>query len=786
MVLTLALGLGAVATVLAVMDSVLYRPVPLPNARQLVMIYGKTKSAGAWQDLSYRQIETLRRHSLSFSGVAAYATTVKAVGTRDGARWALYADITPGFFGMLGVPAKMGRLLNQSDATRPVVLISDGFWQERLHRDPHVLGSTIAISGTARTVVGVLPPGLDLPFIGGGPAVYAPISLETKGNRPLFTGMALALARLKPGVLTSQALAEANSLLLHHRDADGVDSQQLRIESLTNFLAGGMEKALLALLGGVILLLLIACANAANLQIARTAERLPEMQVRSALGASFPRLLQQLLTESLVLSLAGAGLGAGLAMAAVAVIRSAYGLRFPRFNEIAVHPAVLAAMGGMAILAGLLASFAPAATIRRKTVTGATQSTATSRNRVPSLLVILQIALTCVLLVTCGLFVRTFRALQQVPLGFNPHHVTTLVLMPQDSNRPPTLLRQADALLLRRFQALPGVEAAAMQTSIPFSNYTFSMNGGTQVTGRPFHKGDDAYYSVVSSGFVRASGIGVLQGRGFLPRDDSSAALTVLVNQAFVRKFFPDRDPLGAALRMHRSSGGKDSDLPLTQPMTIVGVVQNELQGSLGSPFEPMVYLDDLQLPENSAFLGVYGMASQFAIRSSLPQDVVDKEIRAAIQQTAPTMAEMLLQPMEQGIASSLAQRRLALRLVSAFGGIALLLAAIGVYGLLAYAFTLRRREIAIRMAVGSSRTSVARLVLQQAAGMVLWGVIPGIAGAWAAERALRSFLYGVKGLDPVATCASIGIMTASAAAAAVIPAVRAARVSPMDILRSE
>jgi putative ABC transport system permease protein len=784
-VLTLTLGLGAVATILAVMDSVLLRPVPLPNAKQLVVIYGKGKRAGIRQDLSYRQIKMLGRGSESFSDVAAYATSVKAVGTPDGARLAEYVHITPGFFRVLGVPAKMGRLLNRADVTRPVVLISDEFWQVRLNGDPHVLGSTVKISGTACTIVGILPRGPDLPFFNGGPVVYAPMSLNTN-EKGFFTGGALVLARLKPGVSTSQALAEARSLAIHHHDSDGVDSQQLRIESLTHFLTGDIQDPLLALFGGVCILLLIACANAANLQIARATERLAEMQVRSALGASFPRLLQQLIVESLVVSIAGAATGGILAAAAAAALRSAYAQRFPRFNEISVHPSVVAAMFLLAVATGLLASLAPAFNIRRRTVAAATQRTTTPRNRVSGLLVVLQIALTCILLVACGLFVRTLRALQHVPLGFDPHHVTTLVLVPQDSHQPPAMLREKNTLLLERLQALPGVEAAAMQTSIPFSNYALSLSGTTDVSGRPFQKGDSAYYTVVSSSFVRASGIHLLQGRGFLPQDNSRAAMVVLVNQAFVSKFLAGRKPLGVSLHMHRGREDKGSETLLAKPMTIVGVVQNELQGALGSSFEPMIYLDDLQIPIDSALLGIYGAASEFAIRSPLPQDVLDKEIRGTLKQVAPDMAEMQLQPMEKGIASSLAERCLALRLVSSFGGMALLLAAIGIYGLLAYAVTLRRREIGIRMALGSSRTGAARLVLQQAGRMVLWGVIPGIAGAWAAGHAVQSFLFGVKALDPPAIGASAAVLAATAALAAAIPAWRAVQVDPMEVLREE
>jgi len=785
-VLTLALGLGSVATILAIADSVLLRPVPLPHPRQLVMIYGKTDQAGTWEDLSYRQIETLRRDSHSFSGIAAYLTMVKAVGTPDGARVALYAAITPNFFRMLGVPAKMGRLLTSADANRPVVLVSDEFWQERLHGDPHVLGSSVQISGTPRTIVGVLPANLDLPFVRGGPFVYAPISLEAKHKDLLFSSSALALARLKPGVSPSQALAEARSLLVHDQDRNGADGQRLTIEPLTHFISGSLERPLLALLGGVGILLLIACANAANLQIARATERLAEMEVRSALGASFPRLLQQLLVESLVISMAGASVGGGVAVAATAAIRGAYAERFARFDEIGVHPAVLAALALLAVMAGLLGSLAPALRIRRTTAVVRTQRSITTRNRASGALVIFQVALTCILLVTCGLFVRTMHALEQVPVGFDPHHVTTLVLMPLDSNQPPATLRQTDTLLLARFQTLPGVEAATMQTRIPFSDYGFSLSGTTDVSGRAFEKNDVASYTVVSSSFLQASGIQLLRGRGFEAQDDGDGAIVVLVNQAFVRRFLPGRNPLGVTLRMHRDPGDKDSDLPVRGNMTVIGVVQNEIQGPLGSAFDPMVYLDDLQLPRDSSFLGLYGIASQFAIRSRLPEGVLDKEIRATLKQIAPDMAEMQLQPMEKGIAASLEERRLALRLVSGFGAMALLLAAIGIYGLLAYTVTLRRKEIGIRMALGSSRTGVARLVLKQAGRTVLWGVIPGIAGAWAAEHTVRSFLFGVQALDPLAVGSAAIMLALTAGMAAAIPAWNAARVDPMEVLRIE
>lgn len=400
----------------------------------------------------------------------------------------------------------------------------------------------------------------------------------------------------------------------------------------------------------------------------------------------------------------------------------------------------------------------------------------------------LQIALTCVLLVTSGLFVRTFQALQNVKLGFDPHGVTTLVLMTEDQHKDPELSRQTIARLLERFEALPGVESATMQSSIPFSNSNVSLNGTTEVSGRVFREGDTAFYSLVSANFVRASGMRLLQGRGFLPQDDSSPAMVALVNDAFVKKYLEGRDPIGARVKLHRRPQEKDSDLPFTQTFTVVGVVENELQGgNLGAPYEPMVYMDYLQLPKGAEINQLYSiMGGQFAVRSALPQAIVNKELRAAMKQVAPDMAEMSLRPMEEGIAQSLNQRRLALRLAAGFGGVALILSAIGIYGVLAYSVELRRREIGIRMALGSSRTRATWLVVRQAGMMVLFGLIPGVVGGWAAGHAVKSFLFGVKMLDPSTLSVVAILLLLVCGIAATVPAWRAAWVDPMEALRTE
>jgi predicted permease len=790
LICTLTLGLGSVTVMLAIVQSVLLEPINLPASTQLVQIYSEDATQGfaaSPRALSYQAIEILRRETHSFSGVSGYNTMARPVITEGGARVNPLMEVTPEFFQTLGVSAKLGRVFRPDEANAPVAVVSDEFWRERLNGDPGAIGRALTISGKHWTVIGILPMKYHPAGSPGGAFVFLPISVNASGKDQFDIESAAVVGRLQDGISEEQARAEAQSVFVHAGHTDAEKHRVLMMTSLKDVVTKDLERPLWALLGAAMVLLLIACANTANLQIGRTASSMPEMVMRSALGASLSRLMQQLITENVLVSVTGASFGAGLSYLAISLLRENYAEKYSRFDELTIHPVVLGASYLLAVAVALVASVVPALNVRRRTSRTASQRTVTRTSRLPGLLVAIQVALTCVLLVASGLFLRTLRSLEQVKLGFDPRGITTLVLMPENPQQDPQLSRQTQTSLLHRFETLPGIQSVAVQTEIPFSNYNVSLHGTTDVAGRPYQKGDSAYYSLVSTNFVSASGIRLLMGRAFEYEDESSGTIVVLVNEAFVKMFLAGREPIGATLGFHRDPGDTDADLPFTQRMTVVGVVENELQGGdLGASYEPMVYLNYLALPKSSFLSAVFSMSAQFAVRSSLPVENVASELRRAVKEDAPTMIEMTLKPMEGAIADSLGERRLALRLVAGFGSVALILSAVGIYGVLAYSVALRRREIGIRMALGSTRQSAAFLVARQAGVMLLLGFIPGIAGAWAAGRALKSFLYGVKALDLATLIAAGTVLLLISAIAAFVPALRAAQVNPVETLRSE
>jgi predicted permease len=668
--------------------------------------------------------------------------------------------------------------------------VSDAFWRETLHADPHVLGTTVKVGTRPVTIVGVMPAGFAFPQYAQGAVLYTPRLVDASGKDEHGFNSASVAVRLKPGVAPDAALAELRAIFAHSGKPGDKSHGTLTWRPYKESVTGDERPALLMLLGACGLLLAIACVNSANLQIARGAARTGEMQVRSALGAGRARLLQQIVTESVTVSAIGAGLGLGLAWALLRWASSSYGERFPRFDELALHPAAFAGCALVAVAVGVLAAVAPALGVLRSTgVRAAAQARpVTRRSRLTGALVAVEIALTCVLLTTAGLLLRTFRALEQQPLGFDPHHLVEITLMPVNPKMDGAALQQTYTRLLDRLNGLPGVEAATTQTALPFSDFGIEMESVLRIVGRPIKPNDAVAISLIDAGYSRAMGVPVLEGRGFTPSDGAGTQPVCLVNQAFVREHFGGHAALGSAVEfVNEAKDGSDGRL-IKASMTIVGVIPDMVAGSnLAYQPWPVLLLDYKQVPAGAGELRfMMGLAPQFAVRSSLPLETLQTEIRAALKQSAPEMAEMRIAPVDTSIAASLANQRLALWLAGGFGVVALLLASVGLYGVLAYAVAQRTREIGIRMALGSSREQAMRLVMTQAAGMVALGLALGCAGSWPAGRAVRALLFGVHALDPLTLVLVAVALLAVCAVAAAVPARRAASVDPMQALRSE
>ena len=785
-VLTLALGLGAVTAMLAVVDSVLLRPVALAHAGRLV-VPENLQDDNPNGLFSFNQLDGLAKGVPGIEALARVVTMPKVVTTADGARMVEETETTPNLFPMIGAKPEMGRVFTAADGAG-VAVVSNAFWRDRMHADLHVLGSTLKVSGRLVQVVGVLPRAFAYPQ-GYAPVVYVPMVIDAKGKEGSGFDGSDALALLRPGVTVNVAREQVASAFKRQFPKAAARGQSAGLRSYRATIVGNEQPALLALLGACLLLLAIACANAANLQIVRAAGRTAEISLRSALGASRTRILQKTVTDSVTISLLGGALGLVLAAVLVAWIRHAYGEQFTRFNELRLEPWVGLGCVALATGAGLLAAIAPglAALRSARAVRPIESGRALTRSRTSSMLVAAELALTCVLLVTAGLFIRTFSALEQTPLGFDPDGLTNIVLMSQNPATGGAAYKQMYARLVQDFGALPGVQGATTQTTLPFSNYQFTLNTSFRMPGQVISPKADIGISMITAGYSRVMRMPIVRGRGLSVADREGMPVEGVVNEAFVREYLHGKQALGQQVVFTNSDPGDKSPPFLSQPVTIVGVSQDEVDGPAIAAVRPAVFMDYRQFPATSDMASMlFGFAPQFAVRSNLPLAALEREIRAVLHRDAPEMAEMGITPVEHAIQKSLTQRQLALRLASAFGLIALLLASVGIYGVLAYTVAQRTREIGIRMALGSSRAGAMLLVARQAAVMVIAGLALGFAGSWPAGKAVRSFLFGVHAVDAPTWIAAACVLLAVCAVAAAVPAWHAAQVDPMEALRTE
>ena len=806
---TLALGIGANAAIFSVVNAVLLRPLPFAKPGELVRITSDfVKRGGIDVGLSAPEMFDYRERAGAFTEISGlYRINANVTGgDRPERVEVLLMDIN--YFDILGVKqAQVGRLFEKKDydaGIADVVVLSDGFWRRRYGADPNVVGKPLRIDDDLCTIIGVAPRGFRHPgrAIETEVEVWAPsgwLGAPFQGpNRKAYV-LQGGLARLAPGVTVEAAQKRLDVLAAELRkefpgDYPEADGWAPRILPLQDDLVGRVRPVLVTLLAAVGFVLLIACANVANLFLAKASSRRREIAVRQALGAGRGRLIRQLLTESMVVALVGGALGLFLAAFGVDVLTRVLPSSLPRLAEVGVDPRVLVFALAASLLTGILFGLAPAFQGTSARLGGDLNDSsrgASSRGgrRIRSALVVSEFALALVLLVAAGLLVRTLWRLQRVEAGFDAHGVTTAgVWLPQPDIREtgryftPAQQMAFFKRAIERIGTLPEIESAAGATRVPFGNGR--SRARLQIEGRDPDQGGIVISeaSGVSVGYFDTLRIPLKRGRAFTEHDDAQGAPVAIVSEAFVRQFFPGEDPIGKRVRpanaQPQARVSADGQLMNTIPwMTIVGVVGDVKTESLALDDRPMYYRPMLQAVSPDFTFVVRGRTPAAALATALDTTVRSLDTELPIYG---------VRSMDDAMAATVAERRSAMQLLAIFAVAALLLSAIGVYGVIAYSVSQRTREIGIRMALGARPVDVRRMLLVEGGRLAGAGVLVGLAGALVVTRAIGALLYGISPRDPWTFASVPAVLAAVALAACFFPALRASRVSPTTALRSE
>ncbi|HEU4631413.1 MAG TPA: ABC transporter permease [Gemmatimonadaceae bacterium] len=785
--LTFALGIGANTAVFSVVNAILLRPLPFPEADRLVRVYEAMKSTPeqGWS-VSRPNLEDWRAQSRSFEQLAAYQSAGAVLGGDDAAERLSAALVTPNLFATLGVRPQLGRGFTDDEAQPghgEVAVLGDGLWRRRFGADPSIVGRTIRLDGGSYRVIGVAPAELRFPIGSPRPAdVFVPLTVPTavppsaRGQHSLSV-----IGRLAPGAIAADANTELRAIAARLEQAypDFQANRTTFVQPLRESVAGRVRPALLVLLGAVGLVLLISCANVANLLVARAVARRKDVAVRLALGATRGQLVRQYLAESALIALGGALLGATAAHWGVRVLAAMSDRALPMLGPIALDLRVLAFLLAVTVLCAIVFGVAPALQVRgghvRGAMAGAGRSTASGQQqRVRSALVVGQIALSLVLLVGAGLLMRGFLLLQRNETGVQAERVLTAHLEVPGSLVGPGLPGQTMLPLLERIRAVPGVREAGLTSLLPMD--AAGTNGNYWVDRRPWPpQGSEplAEMRVVTPGYFAALGIPVLAGRSFTVADDSLQPLRVVINQALAKHAFPGEDPVGR----HVLFGTAQQ----STAFEIVGVVGDVRQYGLDQPAQEEMYFSGADARQR------WGLVSPtLVVKGDLPESALIPAVRAAVQEVAPEIPLYDIRSMQAVIDRSVAARRLNLWLLAIFAGVAVVLTASGLYGVIAYLVEQRTREIGIRMALGAERARVMRLVLGRGMALAGAGVVLGIAGALALSRVLASLVYGVSTRDPLVFGTVPVLVAIIALAACLVPAWRGSRVDPIVVLRAE
>jgi putative ABC transport system permease protein len=790
-VLALALGIGANTAIFSVVNAVLLRELPFAEPERLVRLWGTNtqqsvpRGEGEYYDfnISPNDFADWRAQNRSFESVAAFSSygSVTLTG-RDEPLRLRCPTVSPEYFTVLGTQPALGRFFlpeEEQPGKHRVVVLSYGAWQQKFGADPSIIGQTITLNGSSYSVVGVAPKTFEQPrpTPSAEPDMWRPLALELEpGGRA--SHFLHAIARLRPGVTIEQAQAEMNSITtqLEQQYPDSNTGRGVRLSTLHEAIVGNIRPALSVLLGAVGFVLLIACANVANLLLARSSARQREMAIRTALGASRFRIIRQLLTESILLSVLGGALGLLLALWATDLLTGLGGGDIPRLGAISVDARMLGFTAAVSLLTGIIFGLAPALDASKPDLNVSLKEggrvAVGGRQRFRQLLIVSEVALSLVLLIGAGLMMRSFWRLQHVQLGFETENLLTM-----DISLPRTRYAEADQAalfqqrLVERLSALPGVTSAASSTVLPLSGGN-SCDGVT-IEGRPLGNAGEAPCVEVrasSPGYLQTMGIPLVRGRQFTERDTKDAPFVVIVNEALARRFFAGQDPIGRRIS-HSAPGGP----PVWRE--IVGVVGDVRHFGLDAEPLPEFYEPQLQAPT---------WGTSLVVRSEADLASIAGAVRAEVRRMDSDLPVYNLKSMRELVSEAVAQPRFRTLLLSIFAAVALLLSGVGLYGVMNYWVTQRTREIGVRMALGARQSDVLKMVVGQGMTLAALGVGVGLVASFAMTRIISSLLFGVSATDPLTFVAVPLVLSLTAFLASYIPARRATRVDPMIALRYE
>jgi predicted permease len=788
-ILTLTLGIGANTALFSVVNGVLLNPLAYPQPEQLVAIYGKTPGFDE-APISYPDFLDWQRDTHSFSSMAMYRNEDYNFTGKDEAERLSGYMISAGFFSTLGVKPILGRTFRSEEdqvGAAPVVILGGGFWKRNFASSRDILGKRVILNGASYTVVGVIPAGFT--FYGHDRDVYTPIG---QWNDPSFRDRRInmsahAVGRLKSGVTLSQAKADmdgiARNLALAYPEAD--KNAGITLVSMKQDIVGNVQRFLLVLLAAVGFLLLIACANVANLLLARSMGRSREFAIRAALGASQSRVICQLLTESILLAGSGGALGLLLAFWGTKAVLGILPGTLPRANEISLDAPVLLFTLALSLFAGIVFGLAPALKTSRvnlqQILNESGHGSSGVRHRLQGIFVAVEVALALVLLVGAGLMVRSLAALWRVNPGFNPNHAITFdVSLPSSATATAAetraRLRHFDDVL----RSVPGVEAVSVTLGSRPMIHDSSLPFWIEGQPKPANDNDmhQAMFSLVEAGFQQAMGITLERGRFITPQDNEHAPLVIDIDDVFARTYFPHENPIGQRINLAEFNIQAE----------IVGVVGHVKQWGLDadpkSAIEAQFDYPFMQLPEK--LMPLVASAVAVVVRTKGEPAAVMGPVRHAVEEIDPREVIYSVETMDEVVSHSFAARRLSMILLGVFAALALALACVGIYGVISYLVSQRTHEIGVRVALGAQRDDVLRLVLGHGARMALAGVAIGIVAALALTRLMSRLLFGVSASDPLTFSGVAILLVIVALVACYIPARRAMRTDPIVALRHE